>query len=804
MAILLNDASNNAAKLLPFESVSGLELEELLALRQADSEMQMLPFVHHNPCGEFGGPQGHIRTRTTINDVAVQCWKALRIPQTKKPGQQNLSLFPQMPVDILLEVLGHLHPIDLGHISCVNKAFRSLVQFHGEGLWRSAFLGYPSLPLCPVEISYRRWAKLLFGVRECDECGAPNTAPDYRLGRRLCTACMNSRLYNNVPKYPSAHEVNTLVVKTFRDNGRTSTADSEVGRLWPADAIAIAQEYERLKSADAEMCLRGDAGPGALSAFIEARKIAVQTIEERAEQADAWGDKVHEEEILPFWYRRYRRVTASVRQRLVAEGHDRRDVDSVDLDLTMQYLEDFPRLTSKRWYKARPHILPLVAVALADRLEREHAALVAERVAAVVVATSHVLRTAPPETWAYAPPHSTIEALPQLQALINDPSNTPLPDDDPRLADALLTLPAFVEAWRAEKRALLTSLLPPPASSACDSACGSATFAFTKSDPDLQRLDLATSVFTCLGSWVGAMSVTAGRALIGWAGAGAHLRCRSLRNYWDRRPHFAPEGAEAAAALVRLVGLDPEATTAAQMDALCGGELCTGAGKGKGAAKGTDPDRRFLCVLCPVEVHRRVHGRRAMRWRECVQHTIERTRMGGGDAAHRGVAPAWALLTDAAVEELRRREAPDPVVENTVWTCTLCTAHYEARTTRAGAVEHVRAQHQIRNPIEGKHFMFFAGSERKPRLPALQAQLGVAHVPELRCNHCTTGAKLRTAREIGHHLTDNGGRHNVTVPSEADWTRVKLVLRTTPGAEGAAGDSNSSTYTDTDMDTAST
>jgi hypothetical protein len=45
-----------------------------------------------------------------------------------------------------------------------------------------------------------------------------------------------------------------------------------------------------------------------------------------------------------------------------------------------------------------------------------------------------------------------------------------------------------------------------------------------------------------------------------------------------------------------------------------------------------------------------------------VQHTIERSRMHGVDDEHRGVAPAWALLTDAAVEDVRRREALDPVV----------------------------------------------------------------------------------------------------------------------------------------------
>jgi hypothetical protein len=252
--------------------------------------------------------------------------------------------------------------------------------------------------------------------------------------------------------------------------------------------------------------------------------------------------------------------------------------------------------------------------------------LIVNRTAAVAKAALEVLRTAPPTSWAYAPPVYVIEAIPELQALVQDAGDAELGENDARLAEALLGLPAFVQAWRAEKRALLASLLPKadPEPESVMGACSSATTSASDLKVDVvERVDRATSVYTCLGSWVGGMSVTSGRALIGWADAGAHLRCRSLKSFWDRRPHYAPEGAAAAEALVRLVGLDPERVSAAEMDAVCGGEVpgwggggrAGGAGKGKGKA---DPDKRFLCLLCPVEVYRRVHGRRAMRWRECV------------------------------------------------------------------------------------------------------------------------------------------------------------------------------------------
>ncbi|KAJ7661314.1 hypothetical protein DFH06DRAFT_988156 [Mycena polygramma] len=726
--------------------------------------------IPHDLCGELGGKQTFVRDHETgkpdcvlirfqkassltvqlsVNRVAVECWKALRMPETpKRPGPQDLSLFPQMPIDILLEVLGHLHPIDLMHVARADKAFRALLcSSSAEPLWCSAFVGRPPLPTAPPDISARRWAKLLFGARVCDECDAPDINPDYRIWRRLCTECMDKHLFPSPPPYAPSHIVNDLLVKTFRDDGHNQGTGSEDGRLWPSDGAAIVREYERLEADDAQ---------AALDAFIDARKLTVQAIEERAAEAEEWSDKVYNDSI-PLWRDRLARTLRSARNRLIEEGHDPQDVENAEDLEQLPCLQYFPRLTSKRWNKARPHILPLVAAARTARLERERQARVTQRTRAVGIAASHVLRTAPAQSWAYVPPQYTITSMPPLRALIHDASEAALADDDARLADALLALPAFVEGWCVEKRALLVSLLPPPAGAGCTSACASDSSdsgVTPATDLGERRLDLATSVFTCLGSWVDRTRITAGRALIGWEGAGPHLRCGSLRSFWEHRVHYAPEGAAAAGALVRLVGLDPERATAAEMDV------------------GRAVERRFVCMLCPAEARRGVHGRRAMRWRECVQHTIERSRMNEGDIAHRNVPPHWAQLTDAAAADVRRLEKPDPVVWDRAWGCALCTAHYGLPVPRAEAVGHLLTEHGIREPTEGRHFVYFVGGERTPREPALLSLEG--DVRELRCNRCT-GGKLRSVREIGRHVVD---KHGVPAPTEADWTRVELLLRT--------------------------
>ncbi|KAJ7026997.1 hypothetical protein C8F04DRAFT_99169 [Mycena alexandri] len=695
---------------------------------------------------------------------------------------QNLSLFPEMHIDIVLEVLGHLHPLDLMHVARANKAFRDLLLSSiSTPLWRAAFVGWSFWPLgpttfighsppkCPTEICGRRWAKLLFGPRMCDKCGLPDTAPDYTIWRRLCSPCMNIHLYNGVPNYSYSHEVNTLLARTYRTDGASSTPQSDVGRLWPADGTAVADVYERLKAADAEATDELKALP----AFIQERKEIVEAVEARARETGWWSDHICNR-VISMYAKQTVRVYKSARKRLIEEGHDPRDVITIEELPPPSQLEGFPRLTSKRWNKARPYIVPLVHAARDTRLQAEHEALIVARRASVTTAISQVLRTAPPQTWAYNPPGYTLETLPALPELIHDPSDAPLADDDPRLLDALLALPAFVEAWRAEKRALLASLLPALNSHSDESACAGPD-APAPAPGELtnhQRLELATSVFTCLGSWVGSMGVKAGRSLIGWTAAGAHLRCRSLQRYWQQRVHFTPEGAAAAAALVRLVGLDPTTTTAVEMDAVCR----SGSRSIKNErVMSKSVEKRFVCMLCTHETHGGVRGRRAMQWRECVAHTIERVRSGSADVVHRDEPPAWALLTDAAVVEVRWREAgPDPVERDSAWMCTLCTAHFEARVSRPMVIAHLMDVHRIREPEEGRYFMHFEGSERTPRVPGLLSE--GFHTADLRCVRCPEG-KLRSLRAIGRHVAD---KHGVTIPSEKDWTKVELILRSTP------------------------
>ncbi|KAJ7639971.1 hypothetical protein DFH06DRAFT_1216249 [Mycena polygramma] len=117
-----------------------------------------------------------------------------------------------MQLDVVLEVLGHLHPIDLIHVSCTSKEFHELLRSPvTDSTWRNSFLVEYKLPQCPPQLSGRRWAKLLFGPREC---GRPDTDSDYILSRLACVRCLEENLLDVMPGYTDSRELNSVVHRT--------------------------------------------------------------------------------------------------------------------------------------------------------------------------------------------------------------------------------------------------------------------------------------------------------------------------------------------------------------------------------------------------------------------------------------------------------------------------------------------------------------------------------------------------------------------------------------------------------------
>ncbi|KAJ7891925.1 hypothetical protein B0H14DRAFT_3428351 [Mycena olivaceomarginata] len=432
-----------------------------------------------------------------------------------------------MHLDVVLEILGHLHPLMLLQVSRASKTFRQLLRSPiTDSTWRNSFSADPQLLRCSPQISGRRWAKLLFGPHICDECGRPGTEPDYTICQRICTACMDM-------KY--VHEFNSMVHRTVCADQATLDAErSEThnSHYVPQAVHRFVKSLIAVESENQKVC-----------GFFPAAFVLLILFSQRAELCKSWARRVLSDSRREY-YRMLNRVTASIKKRLISEGFDEEDIYQVRYDIgECDALWRKPRLTSKLWHRARPDIVALIINAQTERLESERKWRIRHRQRSIVATVQLTLRT--PVTGSPRCFHRSL-------------SSATTPESSPRL----LTVPSSWThgAWKC--RRLLVSFLP-----AADAA-----------RPDLRLLARATSVFRVQKPSDLAMPTPFWTA-IGWDEARAYLHWCSGYTATDMCSQeivqFDGGGAATVAAIAGLVGLDPATTTAVELDALDTRFMCT-------------------------------------------------------------------------------------------------------------------------------------------------------------------------------------------------------------------------------------
>ncbi|KAF8187957.1 hypothetical protein K438DRAFT_1834429 [Mycena galopus ATCC 62051] len=688
-----------------------------------------LPFTFGDAADQF--LERAWRDLDTVNYVTVEAWKCLRMARTKtKSVPQDLSLLPSMQLDIVLEIFGYLHPLELRQVSRTNKGFRDLLKSPVTDLtWRNSFpveghheCPADGMPECPSAISGRRWANLLFGPRVCEECGRSKAKPDFNLRRRVCGTCLEQNLINAVPGYSESHVMNSAVDRTTRVGDDYEGPWTERGRFWRNDGAALAAQYE--------LCT-AEGGPEAALRFIEERRILVTKNSELAVRCDDWNWEIQRESRISY-SNRLDTVTDSVIKRLITEGFDKDDVASsryyiYDCDV----LYRMRRLTSKLYNRARPHILPRVLAAQTARLERQRASRILRRKQAISAIAYMALRTPVPGLQhAYYGPPGTIYSFLPIAQLVNEDSDESISPEDPRLAAALAKAPAFVDSWAEETQARLMSILPHTES--------------PPHKPEFHVLDHATSVFR-----IGTVASGSAETVIGWNEARAHLdwgkEALEPGNSSEQFIEFNVRGSAAAGELAVLLGMDPEITTAAEMDAA---------------------DARFVCGTCQPESQ----GRRvAMRWRDCVLH------VGSSNATASHGVSSWLQLSSIAAADVRRRDKPDDYSFIRAWSCTLCNEYSRCFAVQKHVIDHIRRKHFIGNPAQGKHLIHFIGPEH-PQRHRIMVFMAGPQPACYRCNHCADAVphnvQLFSKRAIRTHMRD---KHLAEFSNE-DWTEVELLM----------------------------
>ncbi|CAE6472351.1 unnamed protein product [Rhizoctonia solani] len=70
-----------------------------------------------------------------------------------------------LPIEVLMEILGHLTLPDTLALSRSSKSFRRILMTHTaatRNVWRAAIDNVPGLPSCPKELSEPQYAALIF------------------------------------------------------------------------------------------------------------------------------------------------------------------------------------------------------------------------------------------------------------------------------------------------------------------------------------------------------------------------------------------------------------------------------------------------------------------------------------------------------------------------------------------------------------------------------------------------------------------------------------------------------------------
>ncbi|KAJ7878645.1 hypothetical protein B0H13DRAFT_1722305 [Mycena leptocephala] len=115
-----------------------------------------------------------------------------------------LSRLTSMPVDILFEIFGYLHPYDVLRLSRVTKPFRRLLLHKSaSGVWRTARENLvSSLPDKPFDMSDPSWISLVFDA-QCHRdqlnsiqvlLGQGSHVVEWRLRVRICAKCTKIHL----------------------------------------------------------------------------------------------------------------------------------------------------------------------------------------------------------------------------------------------------------------------------------------------------------------------------------------------------------------------------------------------------------------------------------------------------------------------------------------------------------------------------------------------------------------------------------------------------------------------------------
>ncbi|KAF7337538.1 F-box domain-containing protein [Mycena sanguinolenta] len=605
---------------------------------------------------------------------------------SRSTKQGRLAGLLSISLDIVFEILGNLHPLDVLRLSRTSKEFRQLLMHKSaRPIWRSSLNNVEGMPPCPPHMNEVQWTSLAFDAT-CQVCQKTARKVDWHLYIRLCSKCVKTHLDS---KFRTPSNLMGLI-------------PSRPDMLhFPLDLEKVKTAYNAIKD------------PQEQQKYAEERRELVKALAQHSKLCETWSENIADNRSAELASRKEERYTAIV-ARLTGLGWGTEIANLLPMDsLRNHKLVKMPNaLTNRTWNTIQPEMVKYMEQMKAKRLEREYVALVTERKAMAAKVLRTFKRSQLPWTEVMPGPLDFSE-FSKIKDIISQPASVTV---DEQTFEALLPdFPAMIANWR---KGLLQHMV---AAYKRDSNANAA-----HADNVIEnRLQLAISVFKC-GSCGDGSNPFFDDLIFGYQRQNrcqplfypkmlAHRCLTRVADYsammylngelsrdcaWRSNVlKFDARTSEIAEKVVRACGMDPETATVEDMDAAdkrlachacaergpkvaaTGGasnkspspaaaESSTSKGKGKSKAAETAEE------LEPATIH-------AYDWRSAVRHH--------GDA-HSRFPTAWFMLSDADAAAARALEATASPTTTTTFKWRMGRPLLLETRTRTGGPKEARAQ----------------------------------------------------------------------------------------------------------------
>ncbi|KAF4616503.1 hypothetical protein D9613_008772 [Agrocybe pediades] len=706
------------------------------------------------------------------NYIANYFQTKLRV-HTKEVERSHAKLYNpaailNLPVELVCEIFGHLHPLDLYNLIRTSKAIRGLLLNRGsEPVWKSSYnrshdksgQANPlnlSCPPCPQDVSYPKWTSLLFGPATCDLCPCYPAMVDFTYRLRLCKNCTEtytlpeveaSIAYDVTLRHPwESQRFWKMVRYTYRTNHvmYPSVYDNERSpRYARADVQARTAEMNRYHEAIDE------GQPDARERYEEFVSYTTHMTREYVKLAKAchswcltiWNiEKVHFDHVFES------QVVQTCVMHLVNDlGHHVLDVPVVIPYLRSYFTEKLhPRFSKKEIEHLAPVLVEkFVLEAKKKRLAEERQALLKLREATVGAFYRDVVRPLlPPLLWDLPQPPAILELPTILEYVNSEGMSVDAIPKDRVLPEIMECISGSVHLQKQQLVDLMLTALPELEEQLKGLGLG--------------VLDLAMALFKPDGD-----SMRGKQLLFGWDEAKFEVYGGGGKLVFDTKAF------ENLRAMLRSVGLDPISTTAKTI---------------------SEMNKRFVCIHC-WEAAMRATPRGdvvALEWRDCAgHHYLENGKRRCGNAHGPTEPSSFFLLGEDIVASVVCHEStyPSPFIGR--WSCMLCAEHAKNPVRRKLAVAHVKQKHSISEPVEGRDLFYrmqyreiWYEVGRKRQLIKLDEENS-----NLACLLCRGPSALHLWERAGL-WTHLASRHSVQEPEENVHFRRRLLrhfIAPTPG-----------------------